>query len=183
MKLVLVVLVVDEVGTILVSVVLKLLKVVLAALVVDGVGLHWVDPRRRGAISQRSATAPGATATDGPRTASAFIVFPCKSIWMLIFHLGPELKKIHQQITQSQLLSRGLIEAVKILPWRSIWWRAGAKSWAVYKIHVIWITVKLAPDNHDENRQSFHLNALGSLQPFGNLDPSARRARVRVTLM
>ena len=143
---------------------LKLVKVVLVALVVDGVGLHWQvagltrRARRRRVISQLSATAPGAAATDGPRPASAFVVFRCKSICCLIselFHLRVELKKIHQQIN---LVDRGdLIQALKILPWRRFWWKAGAKSWAVYKIHVIWLTVKLAPDNHDENGQSFHL--------------------------
>ena len=63
-------------------------KLVLVALVVDGVGLHWqwglTCSEARSNFSE-TATAPGAAATDGPQhPASQFIVFPCKSICWLI---------------------------------------------------------------------------------------------------
>ena len=66
-------------------VLVKLVKLVLVALVVDGVGLHWqeaqVDPWRRGVISQRQRQLPVQlllmVAWPNART---FIVFRCKSI-------------------------------------------------------------------------------------------------------
>ena len=54
--------------------------------------------------------------------------------------------------------------------WRSFWWKEGAKSWAVYKIKVIWITVKLAPDNDDDSGQNLHL----SVQKMLLYDPMIR---------